>query len=277
VAACAAALAAACSDTHAGNRYPYLLVRTGYTVGRTDISTTDAPGTPITSASVDREVRRCIKVYDSFFARAFTAAHPYRDWFAALDPTRAKGRDDDEALSLQAPFPSIFSILGGGCDHARGERILLHMRPGTSELERGRANVGFALAQAYLGDDDWFTLPASYFQSEDLARDPAQIDASAIAVLVLRLRGQQRELGAYLEGGDRPDGPWVLGRWIQLALRRGQPNDEDWKRLASASVDRTRLWSWVLVLTAPGQQRSVEAELRRVLPLNPEQEQALRR
>lgn len=214
--------------------------------------------------------------FDAWVERPRAQKHPYGDWLAALDWQRTKALPWDYISRLPAPIPRPTA------DYALSPlslpsqpELYLHMKPQAPNLARGRALVGFALAQAFLGDTPDLTLPdGPKWPLAERLRYAATADSYSgqprlLAALILAARGRDGELLAYADDPTKPPHLRLLAGLIGQSLRAAPLSAASWQQLdaAKSAADRRTLWTWMLTLTPAAAQPQVEQELRQRLPL----------
>lgn len=265
----------------------YTLVRRGYTVAK-DItvgSYSDHTREDIVFRQEEAEIGDSVKphtaAYDKWFERVFTQKHPYADWLAALDRSRATPVQWDYKSRLPGPVwreapadPNRVMPLkpyGGG---GASPHVYLHMKADTPEVARGRALVGFALAQIAIGDTQEYTL-----HQADREPLPQRIEYAAradsfagqprlVATLLLEARTRQAELAKIVADKAQTADVRMLARLCQSALRHEPLVESDWQLLREVkSADIRTLWTWMLIFVPAAEQPAREAALRQQLPL----------
>lgn len=231
-------------------------------------------------------VKPHLAMYDGWYARVLSQKHPYGGWLPALDGTRAKPLQWDYKFRMPgpvwpAPPPRVKAgdieppQIGGNIEPPQ---IYLHTRKAASQLSRGRALVGFALAQAFLGNGTDFVLMKDAATADNmtaLVERAARGDSFAgqpalLAALILQARGRQPELEQVAADPALAPDLRLLARLTLLALRNQSLADEDWSRFEEArkTADVRTLWTWALVFVPESEQAGREAELQKRLPLS---------
>lgn len=263
----------------------FTLVRRGYTIAKAinigSHSDHEREGELFRSRETElaAQVKPQLNQYDSFYARILTQPHPYAGWLAALDNGRTTAQQWDYKWRLpgpvvQAPKSELGPLSGFGPGDA--PQVYLHMKPAAAHLLRGRALVGFALAQAFLGDGADFALgrgetgPLGPRVQHAAHADSFWGQSAVVATLVLAVRARQPELAMLADDATQPADVRLLAGLVRLGLRHEAWTAADWQRLdaAKSAGDRRTLWTWVLLFTPAEEQPQREDELRKRLPLS---------
>lgn len=272
----------------------YTLVRRGYTVtqdiniGAHSDHDREAEMFRSRESAIDAQVKPLLAMYEQWYGRIHTQKHPYTDWLGALDADRSAAKQWDYKARLpgpsrrKSPDPrdplAIEPLLANVAP-----QIYLHMRPGSSALARGRALLGFALAQSFLGDAKEFTLPAGATGSGTPLAQRAKHAASAdsfsgqprlVANFVFEARSRQDELARLVDDKAQSAEVRLLARLCLRGLRHESWDATDWQLVeqARSQLDRRTLWTWVLISAPAAEQAARERELRQRIPLSKDQE-----
>lgn len=274
----------------------YTLVRRGYTVaedinvGSQSDPSREAEIFRSRESAIDAQVKPLLAMYDQWYGRIREQKHPYADWLGALDADRTAAKQWDYKARLPGPIRrkspdrggplSIEPVMASGTP-----QIYLHMRPDSSELARGRALLGFALAQAFLGDGKEFALPAGVAgdgaplaqrASHAAGADSFSGQPRLVAAFVFEARARQEELARLIVDKAQPAEVRLLARLSLRGLRHEPWEAADWPMVeqAKARIDRRTLWTWVLIFSPAAEQSARERELRQRVPLSDEQERS---
>ena len=265
----------------------YTLVRRGYTIAKPinvgSHSDHEREGEIFRSLETEiaAQVKPQLNQYDSFYARILTQPQPYAGWLAALDNGRTTAQPWDYRWRLPGPVvpppqkDALGPLSGFGSADAPPQ-IYVHMKPAATHLARGRALVGFALAQAFLGDGADFTLvrgetgPLAQRVQHAAHADSFSGQPAVVAALVLTARARQPELALLADDQNEPADARLLAGLVRLGLRHEPWTAADWQRVdaAKSAGDRRTLWTWVLLFTPAEEQPQREEELRKRLPLS---------
>ena len=195
----------------------------------------------------------------------------------ALDAERASARQDDYKFRVPGPvlppraesektlLPRAPSASLEECD------VYLHMKKTSTGLERGRALVGFVLAEIAKGDEkdmllsrrrgDW-----SARQALDWAAraDSYNGQAWALGEVLVSLARRAPELHAAAEDRTEPD----EARLIETGRKRGAPTEEDWALVKTSRIDPRTAWARLLFFSPPDALPAVTSRLKQTLPLH---------
>lgn len=275
----------------------YTLSRKGYTVAKEiNVGSYSDPSHEgevyrTREQGIDQKVQPLLPMYDAWFARLFDQKHPYGGWLDALERNRTTTMQWDYKSRLPGPHtiklqrvesPSALALPSS--DFANGEppQVYLHMKPNATQLEQGRALIGVALAQAFLGDTPTFQAavpqPADWTLAQRLAHavegDSFRGQPMLIAAVILAARSAQPELEHLVDDNSQSSAVRLCARLIYLGLRHEEWHESDWPRLEAAThgTDRRTLWTWMLVFVPSADAAAREAELRTRLPLSKDDE-----
>jgi hypothetical protein len=241
-------------------------------------------------AAIDAQVRPLLPLYTSFYERALAHKHAYAGRLGALDRARATAMPWDYRWRLPAP---VRRATAAGADPGSlliappltPLQLYLHMRADATELARGRALIGFVLAQLALGDSAELVLPAADPRPlAERVKHTAGADSFAgqphlIGALLIAARGQASELLRLVEDPAMGAEVRLLARLCLIGLRHQAWTPADWHKVAAArsAVDRRTLWTWVLLFAEESELAAHEAELRRQVPLSEDDESSFYR
>lgn len=275
-------------EARTGTYGSYTLVRKGYTVacpinvGSMQPHSEESVRFAAKEKQAAAAVLPAVAVYDRYFERAASERHAYSDWLGALDASRDSARQEDYKFRVpgpQTPPPPAparsLSPLGPtmsleNCD------VYLHMKKKSTGLERGRALVGFVLAEIAQGDEKGLLLPRrrdswSARQSLDWASraDFYSGQAWAMGEVLFSIARRAPELSAAAKDPAAPDEIRLLARMIEMGLKRGSPSDEDWALVKSSNtrLDGRTLWTWPLFFSPPDALPAVTARLKEAAPI----------
>jgi len=292
VAGSAAVLLLVPREARTGTYGSYDLVRKGYTVscpinvGSHEPHEEEAVQYAAKQKQLEAAVLPAVAVYDRYFERAASGRHAYSDWLGALDAARVSARQDDYKFRLPGPqtpmpAPAPVRLLSprGPSQSLENCDVYLHMKKTATGLERGRALVGFVLAQLALGDEKGLLLPRrrdswSARQSLDWASraDFYSGQAWALGEILFPVARRAPELSAAAEDRAAPDEVRLLARMISMGLRRGAPSEEDWALVKSSSsrLDARTLWTWPLFFCPTDALPAIGARLKELAPVQDE-------
>lgn len=230
-------------------------------------------------AAIDAQVKPLLPLYDRWYERVLAQKHPYAGRLAALDRARAAAKPGDYKWRLPAPVRRATAGADPGALLAAGPpsplQLYLHMRAGSTGLARGRALIGFVLAQLALGASADLALPSP--DSRPLAervKHAAGADSFAgqpplIAALLLEAHAQAAELERLVVDPGQTAETRLLARLCLIGLRHQSWTGADWQKVeqARAVTDRRTLWTWVLLFSEEAELAARESELRQHLPL----------
>lgn len=283
----------------------YTLVRRGYTlaadinVGSYSDHDHEAVVFRKRQSTIDAQVKPLLPLYERWYERALTQKHPYTAWLGALDRKRDKPQEWDYKSRLWGPVRRTPAVARGALKPGEPPgladsleppapiQLYLHMRTEASELSRGRALVGFVLAQIALGDTPELALPDGVpgdtrplAQRVDHAAhaDSFSGQARVVASLLFVARTQAAELTRLVDDPAQPAEVRLLARLCVIGLGHGLGHDPwapaDWPLVVQAKgrIDARTLWTWVLLFTPESEQAARESELRQHLPLSADHE-----
>lgn len=269
----------------------YLLPQHGYTLARAiNVGSYSEPDHEDVvfhqrEAAIDAQVKPLLALYKSWYERVFTQPHPYSGWLGAIDRERATKQQWDYRARLPGPTPLVRRQPADvpALDDSEGAmEVYVHMKPQRSPLAHGRALVGFALAQAFLGDGASFKLPQG--QPPPLAQRLARAahgdffsgQSHLLAALLFDVRPRQPELVRFVEDKAQTAELRLLASLVLRGLRHEPWTPADWQRLSESrtQTDVRTLWTWALLLAPAEEQPAREAELRQRLPLSDEYERS---
>jgi hypothetical protein len=271
----------------AGSYGSYKEPRAGYTIAK-DVSvgsmsdhSREADAMKAKEAAAKQMIAPLCAPLDAWVARARGVA-AYRGWLKAWDPSRRTSSLPDYKWRLPAPFakqPPAEDSPTGSYDPSP-LILCLHMQPSTTQLARGRALVGFALAEAELGDgalrlptepgldtvDKIATLLDQLDHSDGYAGQP-----SLVATGILFLAHQQAVLAKIAADAKQAATVRLLARAMLHGYRRDAWTEADWA-LAAAAVkgDPRQTWTWILLFADDKDLAATRAELARRFPLSDE-------
>jgi|GEM_PF-2305251 len=277
-------------EARTGTYGSYTLVRKGYTVScPTDVGSmwphsAEAVEYAAKQKRAEAAVTSASAVYDRYFARAADGPHGYSGWLGALDAARACARPEDYQFRVPGPqkpppavrpgpLPLVKTASLENCD------VYLHMKKTATGLERGRAVVGFVLAQIALGDEKDLLLPRrrdswTARQSLDWAggADYYSGQARALGEILFSVARRAPELSAVAVDPTAPEPVRLLARMIELGLKRDAPSREDWALVQSSAsrIDRRTLWTWPLFFSPASSLPVVAARLQESAPVQDE-------
>lgn len=263
----------------------YTLVRRGYTIAKSinvgSHSDHEREGEIFRSreAEIAAQVSPQLNQYDSFYARILTQPHPYAGWLAALENGRTTAQPWDYKWRLPGPVVQSQKAAvdpSPSFGSADAPQIYVHMKSAATHLGRGRALVGFALAQAFVGDGADFALvrgetgPLAPRVQHAAHADSFAGQPAVVANLVLTVRARQPELALLADDPTQPADVRLLAGLVRLGLRHEPWTAADWQRVeaAKSAGDRRTIWTWVLLFTPAEEQPQREDELRKRLPLS---------
>jgi hypothetical protein len=278
------------APAHAGSYGSYVEPRKGYSIAK-DVSV-GAMSDHRQEADVYRnkeerakkQIAALVPMYDAWVARA-SARKGYAGWLGAWDRDRANARQSDYKWRIPGPRhikPTNPDPLALELDDGRGLQIYLHVKPSATQVQRGRALVGFALAEAEAGDDALTKLG-----DEDLAAtkeaaatrldraehfDSFAGQPASMAGAVLALARAQGQLVALVSDAKTTPSTRLLARLLLHGYKRDVWTAADWT-LAEAcepDLDRRMLWTWLLVFNDEASATGLRAELQRRWPLSEE-------
>lgn len=270
----------------------YTLVRRGYTVaqninvGSHSDHSREAEIFRSRESAIDAQVKPLLAMYDQWYGRVREQKHPYVDWLGALDTERTAAKQWDYKARLPGPIrrkgPDRGGLLSIEPVVGAAPQIYLHMRPDSSELARGRALLGFALAQVFLGDGKEFTLPTGIVGDgtplAQRAKHAAGADSFAgqprlVAAFVFEARARQEDLARLAEDKAQPAEVRLLARLCLRGLRHEPWDATDWQLVeqARSQLDLRTLWTWVLIFAPTAEHATRESELRQRIPLSEDQ------
>jgi hypothetical protein len=291
VAASVAVLLLVPREAVTGTYGSYTLVRKGYTVSCPINVGSMSPHSEEAVRYAEKEKRAeaavlpALAVYDRYFERAASGRHAYSDWLGALDAARGSALQEDYKFRVPGPetppspppegrrVPLMATQSLADCD------VYLHMKKTATGLERGRALVGFVLAEIALGDEKNLLLPRrrdswSARQSLDWASraDFYSGQAWAIGQVLFSIAKRAPELSAAAEDRSAPDEVRLLARMIEMGLKRGAPSEEDWALVKSGSsrLDARTLWTWPLFFGPSAARADSVARLKAAAPVQDE-------
>ncbi|MFO0575039.1 MAG: hypothetical protein U1A78_13710 [Polyangia bacterium] len=238
-------------------------------------------------AAIDAQARPLLPLYERWFERVLVQKHPYTGRLAALDRARAAARPSDYKWRLPAPVRRAT----GGADPGPGAllaaspppsplKVYLHMRADATGLARGRALVGFVLAQLALGPSAELALESRDPRSlAERVKHAAGADSYAgqphlIAALLMGAHAQAAEMERLAQDPGQSAETRLLARLCLIGLRHKAWASADWQKIeqARSATDRRTLWTWVLLFAEESELAAREAELRQRLPLNEDDE-----
>jgi hypothetical protein len=238
--------------------------------------------------AIDTQVKPLLPMYEAWFARALGDQHPFGGWLDALDRQRSVPMPWDYKARLPGPIAppkperkepaGLLALAPVASDDGRPTQVYLHMKPASPQLSQGRALVGFALAQAFLGDAPAFRVApppqAGWTLAQRLAHavegDSFAGQPALVAAAVVGARGEPAELTRLADDAAQQPAVRLLARLIALGLRHEPWPEADWARVAEAAkaTDRRTLWTWMLVFVPTSEAVAREAELRKREPLS---------
>ncbi len=201
--------------------------------------------------------------YEKVFRRVLEAAHPYKDWLGALDASRAKRHEEDYLARIPAPVRHKNDAM------LRQPMWHLHLATKLSLIAQGRAIVGFALAQVFLGSDGftWPEAPGTFREALSRVEKTDFYSGQAIAVAagLLDPRATAPALVAILTDTTAPATEQLLARLMLHGKNLDVFADSDWAlvtKAQKAGCDPRTLWTWVLLFATPGEMPALTAQLR---------------
>ena len=188
-------------------------------------------------------------------------------------------------LSLPAPVRRVTAGAGAGvlltASPPAPLQLYLHMRAGATGLARGRALVGFVLAQLALGPSAELTLEKSRDPRPlaERVKHAAGADSYAgqphlIAALLMGAHAQADEMERLTQDLGQSPETRLLAQLCLIGLRHRAWASTDWQKVeqARSATDRRTLWTWVLLFTEETELAARESELRQRLPLDDDDE-----